>query len=97
MFKLNIKSAAAIKEPSLVKAGSLRVRVKVFSSITRASVIKGAVISFKLTVEVTWLDTIGFPAESNIEFELIFIFRVSSVVAAPIILRDNLNSLRFKD
>ena len=39
----------------------------------------------------------GFPAESNIEFELIFIFREFSVVAAPMILRDNLNSLRFED
>ena len=96
MFKLNIKSAAAIKEPSLVKAGSLRVRVKVFSSITRASVIKGAVISFKLTVEVTWLDTIGFPAESNIEFELILIFRISVVVSAPKIITFSIISFRFE-
>ena len=88
VLKLKLKSVAAIRDTSLVKAGSLSVRVKVFLLITRASLIKGAVISFKRTVEVTWLEIEGFPTASNIAFELIVMVKVSLPVALPSVVKN---------
>ena len=49
---------------------------------------KGAVISFKRTVEVTWLEIEGFPTASNIAFELIVMVKVSLPVALPSVMKN---------
>ena len=49
---------------------------------------KGAVISFKRTVEVTWFEIDGFPTQSNIALELIVMVKVSLPVALPSVVKN---------
>ncbi len=54
---------------------------------------KGAVISFKRIVEVTWLEIEGFPTASNIAFELIVMVKVSLPVALPSVVKNKVQAL----